>query len=316
MGGYSSEMNISINSGNAIYQHIDTKKFNPFKIIITQKSWYYQDKNDNRHEVDKNDFSIIIDQAKIVFDAAFNMVHGTPGEDGLLQAYFKLIGIPQTSCDFYQAALTFNKRDCITILKAYGIPCATNYFLNKGDQVNLDEIIKRVGLPCFIKANKAGSSYGVSKVKNKAEMIPAIELAYREDDEIIIESYLEGTEVSVGVITYKGEDKVLPITEIVSQNEFFDYEAKYEGKSEEITPARLTKKQETQVSTLALSIYQILKIKGFSRSEFIFHKEKPHFIEMNTNPGFSNASILPQQSLAAGISLKDLITNTIEECFR
>ncbi|UZO80542.1 D-alanine--D-alanine ligase [Aquimarina sp. ERC-38] len=314
MGGYSSEKDISINSGNVVFQHTDTEKYNPYKIIITRESWYHLDEKGGIHHVDKNDFSITIAQKKINFDAAFNIVHGSPGEDGLLQAYFELLGIPQTACDFYQAALTFNKRDCIRILKPYGVPCATNYFLNKGDRIDVDEIVARVGLPCFVKANKAGSSYGVSKVKSKAEIVPAIDTAYKEDNEIIIESFLDGTEVSVGVITYQGKPTVLPITEIVSENEFFDYEAKYEGKSEEITPARLTKEQENQVRELALSIYQILKMKGFSRSEFIFHKGKPHFVEMNTNPGFSEASILPQQALAAGISLKELVTNTIEEC--
>ena len=314
IGGYSSERDISMNSGAVVYQHMDTTKFTPYKVVIGKESWYYLDDNNDKHPIDKNDFSVVHKAEKINFDAAFNMVHGTPGEDGLLQAYFELLHIPQTSCGFYQAALTFNKRDCISILKTYGVPCAANYFLNEGDEINVDEIVQKVGLPCFVKANKAGSSFGVSKVKQKTEMHAAITLAFKEDNEIIIESFLEGTEVSVGVITYKGEDMVLPITEIVPENDFFDYEAKYEGKSQEITPARLTAKEEEEVRTLALSIYQILKMKGFSRSEFIFHQGKPHFIEMNTNPGFSEASILPQQALSAGISLSELITNTIEEC--
>ena len=315
MGGYSSEFDISINSGTMIFNFIDTALFNPFKIVITRDSWYYKDENDQKHTIDRNDFSLTLSGQKITFDAAFNIVHGTPGEDGLLQAYFKLIGIPQTSCDFYQAALTFNKRDCISVLKSYDIPCATNYLLNKGDQIDTGAIVAKVGLPCFVKANKSGSSYGISKVYKESDLTAAIEIAYKEDDEIIIESFLSGTEVSVGVITYKGVDTVLPITEIVSENDFFDYEAKYLGKSQEITPARLTSEEETKVKTLALKIYQLLKMKGFSRSEYIFHNGEPHFIEMNTNPGFSKASILPQQALEAGISLQDLITNTIEESF-
>ncbi|MBW1296853.1 D-alanine--D-alanine ligase [Aquimarina litoralis] len=316
MGGYSSEFDISIKSGNVVYKHLDRNLYEPFKIHITKDSWYYIDDNDQKTAIDRNDFSLELDGTKIEFDAAFNIVHGTPGEDGLLQAYFELIGIPQTACDFYQAALTFNKRDCISTLQPYGIPTAKNYFLNKGDTINQDEIIQTVGLPCFVKANKAGSSYGVSKVKTKEELIPAIDIAYKEDDEIIIESFLSGTEVSVGVITYKGEDTVLPITEIVSENDFFDYEAKYLGKSQEITPARLTEEDEKKVKELALKVYQILKMKGFSRSEYIFHNGEPHFIEMNTNPGFSEASILPQQSIAAGISIQDLLTNTIEEAIK
>ncbi len=314
MGGYSSEFDISIKSGNVVYKYIDRNLYEAYRIHITKDTWYYIDDQERKKTIDKNDFSLLLQGEKIKFDAAFNIVHGTPGEDGLLQAYFKLIGIPQTACDFYQAALTFNKRDCISVLQPYGIPTATNYFLNKGDAIDQDKIIATVGLPCFVKANKAGSSYGVSKVKTIEELIPAIEIAYKEDDEIIIESFLSGTEVSVGVITYKGKDIVLPITEIVSENDFFDYEAKYLGKSQEITPARLTKTQEKEVTELALKVYKILKMKGFSRSEYIFHNGVPHFIEMNTNPGFSEASILPQQAKAAGISITELLTNTIEEC--
>ncbi len=313
MGGYSSEFEISIQSGNVVYKHINKDLYVPFRVYINTEGWFYVDDDDQKHPIDKNDFSLTLGNNKITFDAAFNIVHGTPGEDGLLQAYFKLIGIPQTACDFYPAALTFNKRDCISTLKPYGILTATNYFLNKGDTIDTTAILDTVGLPCFVKANKAGSSYGVSKVKTKDELLPAIEVAYKEDDEIIIESFLSGTEVSVGVITYKGKDTVLPITEIVSENEFFDYEAKYMGKSQEITPARLSEKDTKKVQNLALRIYQILKMKGFSRSEYIFHNGEPHFVEMNTNPGFSEASILPQQAQAAGISIKDLLTNTIEE---
>ncbi len=313
MGGYSSEFDISIKSGNVVYKHLNRDLYEPYKIHITKDSWYYVDDNDQKTTIDRNDFSLNLNGTKIIFDAAFNIVHGTPGEDGLLQAYFELIGIPQTACDFYQAALTFNKRDCISTLQPYGIPTAKNYFLNKGDKISTSEIIDTVGLPCFVKANKAGSSYGVSKVNTEEELLPAIDVAYKEDDEIIIESFLSGTEVSVGVITYQGKDVVLPITEIVSENDFFDYEAKYLGKSQEITPARLSKEDEEKVKNLALKVYQILKMSGFSRSEYIFHDGEPHFIEMNTNPGFSEASILPQQSIAAGISIQDLLTNTIEE---
>ncbi len=313
MGGYSSEFDISIQSGNVVYKHIDRDTYTPYRVHITKDGWFHVDDNDKKHPIDKNDFSLTLNNSRITFDAAFNIVHGTPGEDGLLQAYFELINIPQTACDFYQAALTFNKRDCISALQPYGIPTATNFFLNKGDTIDPKAILDTVGLPCFVKANKAGSSYGVSKVKTETELLPAIDIAYKEDDEIIIESFLSGTEVSVGVITYKGKDTVLPITEIVSENEFFDYEAKYLGKSQEITPARLSEEDTKKVQDLALRIYQILKMKGFSRSEYIFHNGEPHFVEMNTNPGFSEASILPQQALAAGISLKDLLTNTIEE---
>lgn len=316
MGGYSSEFEISINSGNLVYKNIDKEKYLPYRIYITTDGWYYLDDNNDRFDIDKNDFSLLVNGSKVTFHAAFNVVHGTPGEDGLLQAYFQLIGIPQTACDFYQAALTFNKRDCISALKPYGVSTAKNYFLNKGESIDIDVIIKTVGLPCFIKPNRSGSSYGISKVKTKDQIVPAIEFAYKEDDEIIIESFLKGIEVSVGVIKYKGEIMVLPVTEIVSKNEFFDYSAKYLGQSEEITPARLSETDTLKVQNLAVKIYKTLNIKGLSRSEFIFHNGEPHFLEMNTNPGLSESSILPQQVNCAGISLTELFSNELDSCMK
>ena len=229
-----------------------------------------------------------------------------------MQSYFELIGMPQSSCDYYQAALTFNKRDLLSVLKPYGIKTATSYYLNKGDEVNAEKIINTVGLPCFVKPNKSGSSFGISKVKMESELATAIEVAYKEDNEIIIESFLDGIEVSVGVINYQGEIRVLPITEIVSENDFFDYEAKYQGKSQEITPARISEEMKSKVSEAAKRAYEVLKMKGFSRSEFIFVNGEPHMLEMNTIPGLTTESLIPQQAKAAGISLTDLFTNAIE----
>jgi D-alanine-D-alanine ligase len=254
-----------------------------------------------------------INDKTIKFDCVFNAIHGTPGEDGLMQAYFELLNIPQTSCNYYQAALTFNKRDLLSVLKPYGIKSAPSFYLNFGDEINEDAIVAKVGLPCFVKANKAGSSFGISKVFKKEALKSAIELAYKEDNEIIIEGFLEGTEVSVGVIKYKGKTKVLPITEIVTENEFFDYEAKYEGKSQEITPARISSEQEKKVSAVAKYAYDILKMNGFSRSEFIFVGDEPYMLEMNTTPGLTTESILPQQAKIAGISLSQLFGNAIME---
>ena len=251
MGGYSSEFKISLKSGNVVFDTLDKTKYNSYRIHIFKNKWVYVDINDNEFPVDKNDFSITVNKQKITFDCVFNAIHGSPGEDGFMQGYLNLLGIPQTSCDMYQAAITFNKRDCLSILKPYGIKTAESFFLNLGDTINEDAIIEKVGLPCFVKANKAGSSFGVSKAHKKADLKNAIAVAFKEDDEIIIESFLDGIEVSVGVITYKGETKVLPITEIVSENDFFDYEAKYLGKSQEITPARLTNEQENKVNVLA-----------------------------------------------------------------
>ncbi|MFQ6603057.1 D-alanine--D-alanine ligase [Flavobacterium sp. C3NV] len=312
MGGYSSEYKISLISGNVVYQYLDKTKYNGFRIHIFKEKWVYVDENNAEFSIDKNDFSVTVNDQKITFDCVFNAIHGTPGEDGLMQAYFELLGIKQSSCDYYQAALTFNKRDLLSVLKPYGIKTAISYYLNKGDIINTAEIVKKVGLPCFVKPNKAGSSFGISKVKSEAELPIAIEVAYKEDNEIIIESFLDGTEVSVGVINYQGEIKVLPITEIVSDNDFFDYEAKYEGKSQEITPARISDELTQKVGETAKRAYEVLKMKGFSRSEFIIVDNEPYMLEMNTIPGLTTESLIPQQAQAAGISLQDLFTNAIE----
>ncbi|GIZ10470.1 D-alanine--D-alanine ligase [Flavobacterium sp. UMI-01] len=312
MGGYSSEYKISLISGNVVYQNLDKNLYHPFRIHIFKEKWVYVDENDSEFPIDKNDFSVTLDGNKITFDCVFNAIHGTPGEDGLMQAYFELLNIPQTACDYYQAALTFNKRDLLSVLKPYGIKTAISYYLNQGDEIKIDEIIAKVGLPCFVKPNKAGSSFGISKVHTKEDLPTAIETAYKEDNEIIIESFLDGTEVSVGVINYKGKVTVLPMTEIVSENDFFDYEAKYLGKSQEITPARISDELTQKVGAIAKRAYEVLKMKGFSRSEFIIVNDEPHMLEMNTIPGMTNESLLPQQAAAAGISLQDLFSNAIE----
>jgi D-alanine-D-alanine ligase len=312
MGGYSSEYKISLISGNVVKQYLDTTKYNGFRIHIFKEKWVYVDENEAEFPIDKNDFSVTINGEKTKFDCVFNAIHGSPGEDGLMQAYFELLQIPQTSCDYYQAAVTFNKRDLLSVLKPYGIKSAISYYLNKGDMIDTDEIVKKVGLPCFVKPNKAGSSFGISKVKTAAELPIAIEVAYKEDNEIIIESFLDGTEVSVGVINYKGKVTVLPITEIVSDNDFFDYEAKYEGKSQEITPARISDELTQKISDTTKRAYEVLKMKGFSRSEFIIVNNEPYMLEMNTIPGLTTESLIPQQAKAAGISLEDLFTNAIE----
>lgn len=313
MGGYSSEYQISLKSGQVVYDTLRSLDYACYRIHIFKEKWVYVDENNLEFPVDKNDFSIILNGLKITFDCVFNAIHGSPGEDGFMQAYFNLLQIPHTSCKMYQAALTFNKRDCLSVLKPYGIKMATSYYLNLGDPIDEEAIIKTVGLPCFVKANKAGSSFGITKVKVQSELQKAINTAFKEDDEIIIESFLEGTEVSVGVISYKGETTVLPITEIVSENEFFDYEAKYLGKSQEITPARISEDYENKVREAAKNIYNILKLSGFSRSEFIFKNDEPYLLEINTVPGLTRESILPQQAAAAGISLAELFENALNE---
>ncbi|MCB0423987.1 MAG: D-alanine--D-alanine ligase [Mangrovimonas sp.] len=312
MGGYSSEYEISLKSGQVVYKHLDRAKYTPYKVHIFKNKWVLVE-NDKEYTIDKDDFSANIEGQKITFDCVFNAIHGTPGEDGKLLAYFELLEIPHTSAPSYQMALTFNKRDTLSVVRPYGIKTATSYYLNQGDAINEGEIIEKVGLPCFVKANRAGSSFGVTKVYEKAKLMEAIQIAFKEDDEVIIESFLDGTEVSVGVITFKGKTKVLPITEIVSDNDFFDYEAKYLGQSQEITPARLSKEDENRVNEVAKKAYEALRMKGFSRSEYILVHGEPYMLEMNTVPGLTEASILPQQATKAGISLAELFENAIEE---
>ena len=316
MGGYSSEYQISLKSGNVVYDTLDKEKYNGYRIHIFKDKWVYVNINNDEFPINKDDFSVRVADQIIRFDCVFNAIHGTPGENGFMQAYFELLNIPHTSCGMYQAALTFNKRDCLSTLKPYGIKTANAFHLNFGDKINEDAIVDTVGLPCFVKANKAGSSYGISKVYKKEELQKAINSAFKEDDEIIIESFLDGTEVSVGVITYNGKTKVLPITEIVSQNDFFDYKAKYLGESQEITPARISESLAKKVSLVAKKIYEVLKLNGFSRSEFIFVNDEPYLLEVNTVPGYTKESILPQQALCAGISLSDLFGNAIEEALK
>lgn len=312
MGGYSSEVAISLKSGNVVYKHLDTSKYNGYRIHILKEKWVYIDDNNHETPVNKADFSITINNEKIVFDAVFNAIHGTPGENGIILAYFDLLGIKHTSAPFYQMALTFNKRDTLSVVKQYGIPTAKSVYLNKGDEINHKAIVEKLGLPCFVKPNNAGSSFGISKVHHIEDLQSAVEIAFKEDSEILIESFLNGTEVSVGVIEYQNEITVLPITEIVSENDFFDYEAKYLGKSQEITPARLSESQEEKVKEIAKKAYKVLNMSGFSRSEYIFVNDEPHFLEMNTVPGLTEASILPQQAKQHGISLQELFTNAIE----
>lgn len=312
MGGYSSEVNISLKSGNVVYNHLNKEKYTPYRVHILEEKWVVVTDDLEEYNINKNDFSFNINNQKISFDCVFNAIHGNPGENGMILAYLELLNIPHTSAPFYQMALTFNKRDTLSVVKAYGIKTALSVYLNKGDAINTDAIIAKVGLPCFIKPNNAGSSYGISKAYTKEEVLNGIEIAYNEDSSILIESFLDGTEVSAGVIQHKNEIKVLPLTEIVSENDFFDYEAKYEGKSQEITPARISASQQAKVEVVAKKVYQVLNMKGFSRAEYIFVNDEPHFLEINTVPGLTEASILPQQAQAAGISLEELFENAIE----
>ena len=312
MGGYSSEVEISLQSGNVVYENLDKEKYDLYRLHILQEKWVYMDENNAEHPVNIEDFSITVNGYKVKFDCVFNAIHGHPGEDGTILAYFDLLQLKYTSAPFYQMAVTFNKRDTLSFLKPYGINIANSFYLNKGDGIDHEGILKKVGLPCFVKPNRGGSSFGVTKVKSSEELIPAIVRAFDEDDEILIEAFLDGVEISVGVIEYDSNIKVLPITEIVSENEFFDYDAKYLGKSQEITPARISEIQQLNVENAAEKIYRSLNLNGLSRADFIIVGDDPYFIEMNMVPGITAESILPKQAAAAGISLKELFGNAIE----
>ena len=312
MGGYSSEFEISINSGGVVCNALDKNKYEVYPIHILEEGWYFVAENGKKHPVNKADFSFYNGTETIRPDAIFNTIHGTPGEDGYLQAYWELLGIPHTSTDYYSAALSFNKRDCLSVLKNFGVRAANSYYVNQGSEINVEEIIMKTGLPCFVKPNRSGSSFGISKVSKMEAIMPAIEKAFTEDSEIIIETALVGVEVSVGVYNNGEEIIALPVTEIVSENEFFDYEAKYLGKSQEITPARISEEETEMVKKEAIRIYKLLNMKGITRSEFIIEKGKPYFLEINTNPGLSTESIIPKQAREAGMTLSEFFDILIQ----
>lgn len=316
MGGYSSEFEISLQSGSVVCESIDTQKYYIYPVHLLKDGWNHVTVEGKKFPINKADFSFSNGNETIVPDIIFNAIHGTPGEDGILQAYLSLIGIPQTSAECYQAALSFNKRDCLSVLKGFGVKCATSYYINQNEAYSEEEIIKTVGLPCFVKPNRAGSSFGISKVYRKEEIVTAINKAFDEDFEIIIETALKGVEVSVGVFNNKDEIIVLPITEIVSENDFFDYEAKYLGKSDEITPARIPESEAQKVRTEIKRIYQLLNMTGVTRSEFIIQEGIPYLIEINTNPGISKESIIPKQVRAYGLTLTEFFDILIQNVLK
>ncbi len=315
MGGYSSEVDISLQSGKIVFDNLDKDIYNVYAVHILSEGWFYVNEQAEKFPVDRSDFSFNVNGDKIIPDVVFNTIHGTPGEDGYMAAYWDLLGIPQTSTGFYQAALSFNKRDCLSVLKHFGIHCANAYYLNQGTDYDLETIVKTTGLPCFVKPNRAGSSFGISKVHDMEDLQPAIQKAFSEDSEIIIETALNGTEVSVGAFRKQGEIVVLPTTEIVSENDFFDYEAKYMGKSEEITPARISDEETKAVTLEAMKVYHLLNMTGVTRSDFIIQDGIPFFIETNTTPGLSAESIVPKMAREAGMTLTEFFGILVEETF-
>lgn len=310
MGGYSGEYVVSLRSGQLILNSLDTEKYEVFEVHILAEGWFLID-GKAKYPINKGDFSAQKNDQKITFDVVVNTIHGTPGEDGQLQAYWKLLGIPYTGCDFYQSALTFNKRDTLSVLAKFGVAKAESVYASKNDTLNKNEIIEKLGLPLFVKANRSGSSLGVSKVNHASEFDKALQTAFEVDDEILIESFLNGREISVGVFKFNGKTTVVGHTEIISENDFFDYEAKYEGKSKEITPADLSDIVRERVNQTTVKIYEALNMSGFSRIDYIIMNDIPYFIEINTNPGLSPQSIFPQQVAHNGWRFSDLLDSEI-----
>ena len=311
-GGYSGEAVISLQSAEVVMKHLDAGKYNCYKVILTKDKWILSE-DGNEYTIDKNDFSALIDKRKIKFDCAFMALHGTPGEDGKLQGYFDMIGMSYTSCGVVQSALTFNKAFTIATLSRYGINAAQSTVVNKNDKITADSIFSKVSLPVFVKPNEGGSSIGTTKVKRKEDLISAVEKAFKEGDEVIIEEFIEGTEITCGVIRYKGKVKALAVTEIVCKTEFFDFDAKYKNKTtEEITPARIPLSIEAECKNLSEYIYGILGCRGMIRIDYIVKKGKLFLLEVNSIPGMTERSLLPQQAEYAGISRKELFGNAIE----
>lgn len=312
-GGDSSEFDISVKSAFEVSKTLSSR-YEVYIIMIRETNWYWEDQKGRYHNIDKNDFSLITDDYRIRFDAVFVAIHGTPGENGLLQGYFDMMGIPYTSCGAFCSALAFNKQACKLFLKEYKIPMAKAIMIRQGDDPDPTHIIKQTGLPCFVKPNNSGSSFGVSKVKKKEQLLSAIETAFQESNEVMIEAFMDGKEVACGVVKTSGKTIILPVTEIISKNEFFDYEAKYtKGKSDEITPADIPVVLSNKIQKLSSLIYDLLGCKGIVRVDFIIIGQKPYFLEVNTVPGMTAESLVPKQALAAGISLEELYSMVIED---
>jgi len=315
-GGDSSELPVSLRSAQGIYSFIDKERYNLYIVEMQGKRWEVVLPNGEKAPIDRNDFSFTENGEKKMFDFAYITIHGTPGENGILQGYFDLLEIPYSSCNVLVSAITFNKFTCNQYLKGFGIRVSESMVLRKGFEILDDEVINKVGLPCFIKPNAGGSSFGVTKVKTKEDIQPAIEKAFGESDEVIIEAYMQGTEITCGCYKTKDKEVVFPITEVVTSNEFFDYDAKYNGQVDEITPARIPEETAERVRLLTSAIYDILGCDGIIRIDYIITEgEKVNLLEINTTPGMTATSFIPQQVRAAGLDIKDVMTDIIENKF-
>lgn len=315
-GGYSAEAEISYKSALTIEQNLDTELWDVYKIDIREEGWNYNLPSGEQVKIDKNDFSLVLNEEKVNFDAVFIGIHGTPGEDGKLQGYFDLMHIPYTSCDAATSALTFNKRFTVAVASFAGIPVAKSIHLFNNRISDNSAILEELNLPVFVKPNNGGSSIGMSKVNSKEDLTMALDKAFKEDTQVLIEEYIHGREFTIGVYRSKGAIITLPITEVKSKKDFFDFEAKYHGASEEVTPADVDKFTSDQIKSYASKAYDIFNCKGIVRIDFIYNEKMklPYMLEINTIPGQSEASIIPQQVKAAGITLKDFYSSLIEEC--
>lgn len=315
-GGNSSEFPVSIRSAGQIAGELDPDKYNVYKIIVKGTDWTLEEDETGQIPVNKNDFSCDTSEGKLKFDCALITIHGTPGEDGKLQGYFESLDIPYTTSGILASSLTFNKKATKLFLNQFGILSPASVYLNKGESFETETIIYKLGLPVFVKPNQSGSSFGITKVNNANLLKKAINHAFEEDDEIIIEEFIEGTEVTCGLLKTASKEVILPLCEIVSKNEFFDYEAKYTpSKADEIIPARIPQDKTKECQTLALYIYSVVGCRGIVRIDFILSGEKFYFLEINTIPGMSAESIVPKMAREYGINLKELFTLVIEDAF-
>lgn len=312
-GGDSSEVVVSLKSAQGIKSFIDQNVYNTTIVTIIGDEWNAVVSETEKYPIDKNDFSFVQDGVKQTFDFAYITIHGTPGENGILQGYFDLIGMKYSCCGVLAASLTFNKFVCNRYLQAFGASIAKSVLLRQGDAYQADEILATVGLPCFVKSNVGGSSFGVTKVKEVSQLNDAIAIAFKEGAEVIIESFLQGTEITCGMYKTHNKTVVFPITEVVSENDFFDYDAKYNGQVKEITPARISDELTTEVQRQTAKYYDILGCKGIVRIDYIISPDGvPHVLEANTTPGMTPTSFIPQQVRAAGLDIKDVMADIIE----
>jgi D-alanine-D-alanine ligase len=314
-GGLSGEAQISYKSAITVNGNLDRSKFDVFQIDINPSGWWYTPENSAPQKVNRDDFSITDGGSKINFDVVLLCIHGTPGEDGKLQGYFDMLGVPYTSCDAATSALTFNKRYTVAVAAFGGISVANSMHLFKHTPVSPENILAKLQLPVFVKPNNGGSSIGMSKVTTADALAPALEKAFKEDNQVLVEEFISGREFTIGVFKTKGTLQVLPITEIETGNEFFDFEAKYQGKSVETTPAFISETMQSQLEAAAKRVYEVLNCRGVVRIDFIYNEQKglPYMLEVNTVPGQSAASVIPQQVKAMGVSLQDFYTSIVEE---